>query len=81
MASNIVRRYRTDEVIVIWQPALCAHSGNCTSGLPEVFNARVRPWVKPEAASTEALIEAICRCPSGALSYELVKPNMEADEP
>jgi uncharacterized Fe-S cluster protein YjdI len=28
-----------------------------------------RPWIKPEASSTERIIEQVKRCPSGALSF------------
>jgi uncharacterized Fe-S cluster protein YjdI len=38
-------------------------------GLPQVFNAKENPWIKPENASTQELIEQVKKCPSGALSY------------
>jgi uncharacterized Fe-S cluster protein YjdI len=38
-------------------------------GLPAVFEVDRRPWIDPEAASAEQVIEVIDRCPSYALGY------------
>ena len=51
------------------------------TGLPEVFNPSERPWIKPENAPTEALINQVKQCPSGALSFLInnaTGSNMEA---
>lgn len=67
--------YSNGEVTIIWQPKLCAHSGNCVRGLPAVFNSREKPWIKPEQATTEQIIEQVQKCPSGALTYILNNEN------
>jgi uncharacterized Fe-S cluster protein YjdI len=70
--KDIVKNYTNGEVTVVWKPSLCIHSAKCWRGensLPEVFNPAERPWIKPEGATTERIIEQIKRCPSGALSY------------
>ncbi len=69
MKHNITKTYAAGELTIVWKPALCTHVGVCWKTLPEVFRPRERPWVRPEFASTEQLIEMIDRCPSGALSY------------
>ncbi len=61
--------YSTGDITIIWQPDLCKHSGVCVRTLPAVYNPQVRPWIKPENATTEQLIQQINHCPSGALSY------------
>jgi hypothetical protein len=38
--------------------------------LEAVFNPRIKPWIKLEAATTDEIISQIKKCPSGALSYE-----------
>jgi len=48
---------------------ICAHAGFCTERLPEVFRMKERPWIDPDAAPAEKVIELIEACPSGALSY------------
>ncbi|MDR1504777.1 MAG: (4Fe-4S)-binding protein [Prevotella sp.] len=63
--------YTNGELVIIWQPQFCQHAGVCVRMLPEVYNPKDRPWVKPENATTEQLIAQINKCPSGALSYHL----------
>ena len=64
------KRYRNDEITVIWQPDLCTHSTNCWRGLIKVFNPKKRPWIDMAGADTAAIIAQVAACPSGALSYE-----------
>lgn len=71
------KEYNNGEVTVIWQPKICIHSGICFRGLPRVFNPKVRPWVNIRGANTEAIINQVKECPSGALSYRMNnKPNV-----
>ena len=70
--TEITKKYSNGEVTIVWKPGTCIHSTICwkrATGLPEVFNPMERPWVKPEGASTERIIEQVKKCPSGALSY------------
>jgi uncharacterized Fe-S cluster protein YjdI len=62
-----VREYATKEIVVEWRSRLCYHSGNCTSGLPKVFDRDRRPWIDPTQASADEIETAVDRCPSGAL--------------
>ncbi|MBK8701207.1 MAG: (4Fe-4S)-binding protein [Saprospiraceae bacterium] len=69
---EVNKKYTNGEVTIIWKPGLCIHSTNCWKGhegLKEVFDPSSRPWIKPEGASTERIIEQVKKCPSGALSY------------
>jgi uncharacterized Fe-S cluster protein YjdI len=68
MTDPIRKTYTNGEVTVVWQPHLCVHSAICFRGLPAVFDPRRRPWVDCSAAPTEAIIEQVSKCPSGALS-------------
>jgi uncharacterized Fe-S cluster protein YjdI len=70
------KEYSNGEVTVVWEAEKCIHSAICAKGLPDVFNPRVRPWVKIDAASTSKLIGQVKQCPSGALSYYM---NSELD--
>ena len=63
------KKYDNGEITVIWQPGLCVHSANCVKGLPAVFNLAQKPWINVEAADTEAIINQVNKCPSGALSF------------
>ena len=67
--KDLTKHYTNGEVTIVWQNKLCSHSANCVRGLPQVFNAKDPPWIKPENASTQELIAQVKKCPSGALSY------------
>ena len=64
------KEYSNGEIKIIWKPELCIHCGNCAKGLPQVFQPKSKPWILPDAASTEELIKQIGICPSAALTYE-----------
>ena len=76
------KTYSNGEVTVVWKSELCTHSGNCVRGLPDVFRPKEKPWVKIDAADTDALIAQVDKCPSGALSYFLNEdgPHMSKKE-
>jgi uncharacterized Fe-S cluster protein YjdI len=63
--------YKKGEITVVWQPALCAHSGICFRGLPQVFDPRKRPWIDLEKSDTLTIMEQVKKCPSGALSFSI----------
>jgi uncharacterized Fe-S cluster protein YjdI len=67
--GEVKRKYSNGEVTIVWKPDLCIHAANCFNELPEVFAPWDRPWVHPEGASTERIIQQVKRCPSGALSF------------
>lgn len=67
--KEVTKHYTNGEVTIVWKNSLCSHSANCVRGLPEVFNSKTTPWIKPENASSDKLIEQVNRCPSGALSF------------
>jgi uncharacterized Fe-S cluster protein YjdI len=67
--EKITKKYSNGEVTIIWQPHECIHSGICFRGLGEVFDPRKRPWITLEKSTTEAIVNQIKKCPSGALSF------------
>ncbi len=71
MEKDITKNYTNGEVTIVWKPSQCIHSKICwtNNGLPEVFNPREKPWIKPEGAPTEKMVEQVKKCPSGALSF------------
>lgn len=78
--KDITKKYTNGEVTIVWKPSVCIHSRICwtqATGLPAVFNPAERPWIKPEGATTEQIIEQVKKCPSGALSYFM---NSEAEQ-
>lgn len=76
--KDITKKYTNGEVTIVWKPNQCIHSTICFKGLGQVFDPRRRPWVTPEEATTQQIVEQIKKCPSGALSYYM---NTETEEP
>jgi CDGSH-type Zn-finger protein len=63
--------YRGRRITIHDNRAICAHAGHCTDGLGAVFKYGSEPWIDPDGAAIDAVIDTIRRCPSGALSYSL----------
>lgn len=79
--KDITKKYSNGEVTIVWKPNACIHSTICwkgATGLRSVFNPSEKPWIKPEGASTEQIVEQVKKCPSGALSFYY---NKDAGEP
>ena len=67
--KNITKEYTNGEVTVVWQAGKCIHAGKCVGNSPDVFQPKEKPWIKPENATTEKIIETVKKCPSGALTF------------
>jgi len=73
--NDITKEYSNGEVTIVWQSAKCIHSANCVRNNPDVFQPKEKPWIKPDASTTDKIIETVKKCPSGALTYYLNKEN------
>lgn len=72
-AKDLTKEYSNGEVTIVWKNALCQHAAECVKNNPDVFKPKEKPWITPEGSSTEAIIHAVTKCPSGALTYYLNK--------
>ncbi len=72
-----IKEYSNGETTVVWEAEKCIHSAICVKGLGDVFKPKERPWIKIDASDTEAIINQVKQCPSGALSYYM---NDEKDQ-
>ncbi len=63
--------YKGKKITIHDNRGVCAHAGHCTEGLGSVFKYGQEPWIDPDGADVEAVIETIKACPSGALSYSI----------
>lgn len=68
--DKIIKKYTNGEVTIIWKPHLCNHATICFRELPDVFKPYHRPWIDPNGASTQQIIDTVSRCPTQALAYE-----------
>jgi uncharacterized Fe-S cluster protein YjdI len=62
-----LQTYEAEGVRVTFDPNICRHSGVCLRTLPAVFDVSRRHWIRPELSDPDTVIEAVARCPSGAL--------------
>ena len=70
--EKLIRKYTNGEITIVWKPSSCIHSTICwkeATGLPTVFDPKVKPWIKMDGADTVNIIEHVNKCPSGALSF------------
>lgn len=64
-----MKEYVKDDLVIMWKPEKCIYAGICVKTLPNVYNPKEKPWIKPENATVEELEQQIDLCPSKALSY------------
>jgi len=63
------RTYDSGDLQVLWDSSRCIHVAACIRALPRVFNPLARPWIRIDAADSASIIDAVERCPTGALRY------------
>ncbi len=65
--SGKLQVFKTEALVVTFDPTLCIHSAECLRGLPAVFDVSRVAWIKPDAAPPDQVVEVVGRCPTGAL--------------
>ena len=65
------KNYVGKEITIHDNRRICSHAAECVNNLSSVFKLNSRPWINPDSASTEEIIDTIRKCPSGALSYSI----------
>jgi CDGSH-type Zn-finger protein len=71
IAKDKRKNYVGKKITIHDNRKICSHAAECVNNLPSVFKINARPWIKPDAAEMEEIINTIRKCPSGALSYSL----------
>ena len=74
-----MHEYSNNEIKVKWDAKKCFHSEICIKNLPGVFDTNRKPWIIPANADSQSIIKTIEKCPSGALSYELMNETPETN--
>ncbi|MGH7884661.1 MAG: CDGSH iron-sulfur domain-containing protein [Thermodesulfobacteriota bacterium] len=65
------RAYVGKEITIHDNRTICCHAGECVSNLNAVFDINSNPWINPDNAAQDEVIDVIKKCPSGALSYTI----------
>lgn len=63
------KTYGGEKLDVSWDKRLCIHVGECGRAANELFVGGRDPWCQPDEVDTEAAIDVVQRCPTGALAY------------
>jgi uncharacterized Fe-S cluster protein YjdI len=63
--------YEGQQIQILDNRGICAHSGFCTDRLASTFHVGREPFITPSGARLDEIIQAVRACPSGALSYAL----------
>ena len=71
MQSKVLT-YTGTEVSVRYDVKRCIHAAECVHQLPRVFDPNRKPWVEPDHAAAEQLLQVVTRCPTGALRAERI---------
>ena len=75
----MTKEYSNGTVTIVWKPKLCSHSGCCARGLPAVFQPKEKPWIKQNEASSDAIMNQVSQCPSGALRFYKNNPTQNGN--
>jgi CDGSH-type Zn-finger protein len=68
---DIRKSYVGKEITIHDNRRTCSHASECVNNLSSVFNLNSRPWINPDLARADEIIDTIRKCPSGALSYSI----------
>jgi CDGSH-type Zn-finger protein len=71
MIKDKRKDYVGKEITIHDNRRICSHAAECVNNLSSVFKLNSRPWINPDSARTEEIIDTIRKCPSGALSYSI----------
>ena len=75
--------YEGQQIEILDNRGICAHSGFCTDRLATVFHVGQEPFITPSGGRLDEIIQAVRACPSGALSYAMsgVEARDQVDQP
>jgi CDGSH-type Zn-finger protein/uncharacterized Fe-S cluster protein YjdI len=80
--SDAAQVYPGSNIVVRFDGTKCIHSRHCVLERPEVFRANVAgPWIFPDSAEVEAIVEVAHACPSGAIAYQRLDGALQESAP
>ena len=74
--------YEGQQIEILDNRGICAHSGFCTDRLASVFHVGLDPFITPSGGRLDEIIQSVRACPSGALSYAIdgVEARSQVDQ-
>jgi len=78
--SKGFQTYEGKSVTISYDATRCIHVGECARGLGQVFDSKKSPWINPDNAAVDDVVDVIKRCPTGALKF-IRKDGGTAEQP
>jgi CDGSH-type Zn-finger protein/uncharacterized Fe-S cluster protein YjdI len=72
--------YTGEKINIRYNDKRCIHAEECLKRRGGVFDRNRDPWIQPDEHRVEDIVDAVERCPSGALHYER-KDGIEETSP
>ncbi len=66
-SKDEILTYEGKEVTIHYNRLLCSHAAECGKRQKAAFDSSRKPWIVPDNASKQGIMEVIKACPSGAL--------------
>lgn len=63
--------YEGEEVTIHYNRLLCSHAAECGRRQKAAFDSSRKPWIVPDNAPKQGVLDVVKACPSGALRFSL----------
>ncbi len=68
-SKDQVLTYEGEEITVHYNRLLCSHAAECGRRQKAAFDSSRKPWIIPDNATKDGIMEVVGACPSGALRF------------
>ena len=76
-----VLTYEGKEITIHYNRLLCSHAAECGKRQKAAFDSSRKPWILPDNASKQDIIEVVKACPSGALRFSFPGKTPQHQQP
>ena len=70
-SKDEILTYEGKEITIHYNRLLCSHAAECGKRQKAAFDSSRKPWIVPDNASKQGIMEVVKACPSGALRFSL----------
>lgn len=70
-SKDEILTYEGQEVTIHYNRLLCSHAAECGRRQKAAFDSSRKPWIVPDNAPKQGILEVVKACPSGALRFSL----------
>lgn len=70
-SKDEILTYEGEEVTIHYNRLLCSHAAECGRRQKAAFDSSRKPWIVPDNAPKQGILDVVKACPSGALRFSL----------